>query len=154
MKAKPKPKIYCDTNIFFRPFDNQTLPRIFIETNAVLVIFRAIEKKMLELTASDVLFFEIARSRKKLPQEVNQLFQLVTTHVLNTKQLVEQAKAFQNKFKLLAADALHLASAKKAEADYFITCDDFILNKYTSFKSEFPLPVCNPVDFVVFYPLK
>jgi predicted nucleic acid-binding protein len=152
--AKVKLKIYCDTNIFFRPFDNQVLPRIFIETNAVLIIFRAIEKKMLELTTSDVLFFEIARSRKKLPQEISQLFQLVKTRIVNTEQLLKQAETFQKKFKLLPADALHIASAQKAKAAYLITCDDFILKKYHCFQSEFPLPISNPIDFVIYCPLK
>ena len=41
-------------------------------------------------------------------------------------------------------DALHLASAQAASAEYFLTCDDRLPRRYAG-----PLSVLNPVDFVL-----
>ena len=44
-----------------------------------------------------------------------------------------------------SVDALHLACAEKARAEYFITCDDRIIKRYRGRK----LKVMNPVNFVI-----
>ena len=44
---------------------------------------------------------------------------------------------------ILATDALHLASAEKSGVDYFVTCDDRIIKKYSG-----KIKVINPVGFV------
>ena len=41
-------------------------------------------------------------------------------------------------------DALHVASAEAAGADYFLTCDDRLPRHYTG-----PLTILNPVDFIL-----
>ena len=41
-------------------------------------------------------------------------------------------------------DALHLACAERLKADYFVTCDDRIIRKYTG-----TIVVVNPVELTM-----
>lgn len=45
-------------------------------------------------------------------------------------------------------DALHLASAERAEAEWFITCDDRLLRKARRSRLPVLLKVATPVEFV------
>jgi hypothetical protein len=51
-------KIYLDTSTYNRPFDDQTQPKIFLETQAVIVIFQTIRAQVIELVSSSVLEYE------------------------------------------------------------------------------------------------
>jgi hypothetical protein len=53
--------IYLDTNVYARPFDDQTQPAIREEANAFLAIITAVKDGKLELLGSDILAFEVAR---------------------------------------------------------------------------------------------
>jgi hypothetical protein len=55
-------KVYLDTSIYNRPFDDQTQPKIFLETQAVIVILQMVEAKLVELVSSSVLEYENNRN--------------------------------------------------------------------------------------------
>ena len=59
-------RVYLDTSIYNRPFDDQTKPKIHLETQAVIVILQMIESKLIELVSSSVLEYE--NSRNPFPQ--------------------------------------------------------------------------------------
>jgi hypothetical protein len=42
-------RVYLDTSIYNRPFDDQTQPKIFLETQAVILILQLVEAKLIEL---------------------------------------------------------------------------------------------------------
>ena len=44
-------------------------------------------------------------------------------------------------------DALHIACAETAVADFFITCDDRLIRRYQSIPDA-KMTICNPPDFV------
>jgi predicted nucleic acid-binding protein len=44
-------------------------------------------------------------------------------------------------------DALHIASAIESDCDFFITCDDDLLNK----SKELKIAVVNPLQFITLY---
>ncbi|CAN5408444.1 hypothetical protein BH10ACI1_BH10ACI1_21930 [soil metagenome] len=58
--------------------------------------------------------------------------------------LLKTASSLQNSG-LKSKDALHLASAIEANAEYFITTDDGILKKISKFDK---ILVINPTDFI------
>jgi len=65
-----------------------------------------------------------------------------------TKQLDEQIRAKAHDFEkegLRAMDALHLACAEAAGVNYFLTCDDKVVNRYKGRK----IKVINPIEFIL-----
>lgn len=55
-------KIYLDTSAYNRPFDDQTQPKIFLESQAVAIILEMVETRMVELVSSSVLEYENNRN--------------------------------------------------------------------------------------------
>ncbi|WP_245911951.1 hypothetical protein [Brunnivagina elsteri] len=51
-------KIYVDTSVFNRPFDDQTQPRIALETQALQIVLRLVETQAVEMVSSSVLEYE------------------------------------------------------------------------------------------------
>ncbi|MBN1877814.1 MAG: PIN domain-containing protein [Anaerolineae bacterium] len=138
-------KIYLDTSVFNRPFDDQTQPRIWLETLAFSVILQMIEEKRVILVSSSVLAYENSRNpfdvRRQWVEDCSSLahtVETVNTSVLHRAQVLEQQG-------VKAADALHVACAEIAGCAYFLTCDDHLIRKY----HEPDLQVLNPVDFVL-----
>lgn len=66
-------------------------------------------------------------------------------YVETTDKVVERAKAFQA-MGVKKMDALHLASAEKAQCDWFFTTDKGILKKVNRIGA---MIVANPVDYVI-----
>jgi len=137
-------KIYLDTSVFNRIFDDQTQARIYFEATASLLIFMLIEKGYLKLVSSEVLIYE----NENNPYEERKLF---------LSSLIRKAKLFQEldeeilkrakeieKLSIRGLDALHLACAERLDVDYFLTCDDKIIKKYKGVVS-----VKNPVEFLL-----
>ena len=122
-------RIYLDTCSLQRPLDDRSQPRINIEAEAVLTILRLVESGHLELLSSDAMAYEIARMpnqyRKRQAHEMLKL----------AKQFIEMNDAIEMQAEGFVAagvkpmDALHLASASWAKADYFCTCDDRLRNR-------------------------
>ena len=66
------------------------------------------------------------------------------------KKIGEFSKSLRKELKMLGLkekDAMHLAFAID-HADYFITCDDEIINKKKEIEEQFKIKVVNPVEFV------
>jgi len=55
-------KVYLDTSVYNRPFDNQSQPRIWLETLSFTVILQMIEAGEVELVSSSVLAYENSRN--------------------------------------------------------------------------------------------
>jgi len=146
-------KIYLDTNIYFRTLDDQAQPRIYLESRAILTVFKAIEEKIIQLVTSDILYFEISKCIKKENIKIKKiLLQLTSRHIKHTKIITEQTKHFVDQFNILPADAMHLIAAKTGKANWFITCDDILIKKANQLQGNLPFVIMNPVDFVLYYP--
>ena len=122
-------KIYLDTCALQRPLDSKDYVRILLEAEAVLGILTLCESGAIELISSETLVFEARRipnvTRKKYAFEV-----LAKAHVFMqvNDAIAKRATTFTEKG-LKSLDALHLATAEEAHADYFCTCDDKFLKK-------------------------
>ena len=57
-------RVYLDTSVYNRPFDDQTQKKIALETEAVLGILGMIENKEIELVNSSILDYENSRNPK------------------------------------------------------------------------------------------
>ena len=62
--------IYLDTNVYSRPFDDQTQPDIQEEANAFLEVVREIEAERYTLLCSDILGFEGERGKGDSVKEI------------------------------------------------------------------------------------
>jgi predicted nucleic acid-binding protein len=128
--------IYLDACSLQRPLDDRTHPRNNIEAEAVLTILRLVESGHIELLTSEVLQFEIDRTPNQYRKgQVIEMLKLATRVIEINDEIESEAKIFiQAGVKPL--DALHLASASWAKADYFCTCDDKLLKRPINFRSD------------------
>ncbi len=62
-------KIYLDTSVYNRPFDDQTQPRIWLETLALALILQLVESGEATLVNSSVLEFENSKNPFSLRQD-------------------------------------------------------------------------------------
>jgi len=136
--------IYLDTSTLNRIFDDQSQPRIFLEASAMLLVFGLIEKRIISIVSSDVLVYENSRN----PYAERQIF---VTSVLRKARVIQTlndnlAKRAQEieVLGIKGVDALHLACAERLKANYFVTCDDRMIRKYTG-----TIVVVNPVELTM-----
>lgn len=138
-------KVYLDTSVYNRPFDDQTQPRIWLETLAFAVILQMVEAGSLDLVTSSVLEYENSRNPFRLRRNwVARCSRLASVHQEVDEDIKGRAEELEQQG-LKAVDALHVACAEAAGSEYFLTCDDRLGRRYPGEK----LRVLNPVDFVV-----
>lgn len=129
-------KIYLDACSLQRPFDNKELIRNALEAEAVLNIIALCERGDLDLISSEALLFEIGRigdtTRREFALETlrcaGSFTQVGAAVKGRARELVESG--------IMPLDALHVALAQEAGADYFCTCDDKLLKRAK--------PLCEP----------
>jgi predicted nucleic acid-binding protein len=122
-------RVYLDNCSFNRPFDDQSQPRIRLETEAKLCIQDSVQAGTLELAWSYVLDFEnTANPFDDRRIAIDRWKGQATVDVGETDELLQTAKELAS-LGLKSKDALHLACAMASRADYFVTTDDRILNR-------------------------
>ncbi len=137
-------RICLDTSVLNRPFDDQAQPRIALETQALRTILQLIEAKEVELVNSAAIAYE--NSRNSSPQRrqwVDQCLQLASQFQALDEGITQRAASLESQG-LGAIDALHVACAEASGCDYFLTCDDRLVRRYSG-----QLKVVNPVSFVL-----
>ena len=144
-----KLRVYLDNCCFNRPFDDQEQIRVFLETQAKIHIQKLIVSGALELAYSHVSVFENSSNPNADKRKIIGDFFVHATVYIDPGQeevvdkMIEKIKIQGVKNK----DAAHLACAIKAECDYFITTDDFVLKRFTGKE----IKVCSPIDFLTIY---
>jgi len=120
--------IYLDTNVYSRPFDNQTLPDNQTEANAFLEIIVEVKERRLALLGSDILAFEVKNILSPDKRaKVQDYLGLCAEYVDNSEKVLNLGKHIQNECHIHARDALHIASAILGGARYFLSCDKQII---------------------------
>lgn len=139
-------KIYLDTSVYNRPFDDQTQPRIWLETLALFIILLNIENKVFDLVTSSILDYENSKNpymeRKKW---VESCFEL-SVYKQNYQDSMENRIQELCTKTISVIDAMHIVFAENAECNYFITCDDKILKKY----NDSIIKVIDPLNFILY----
>lgn len=137
-------RLYIDTSVYNRPFDDQTQPRIWLETLALGLILQLVESGEATLVNSSVLEFENSRNPFSLRREwMERCLSLATEYERVDEAIRDRAQEYE-KQGVSAIDALHVATAESANVDFFIACDDRLLKK----AKQFQVKSMNPVDFV------
>ncbi len=122
---EPEPTlIYLDTNVYARPFDDQTQTAIQAEANAFQIIVTAVKAQKLRLLGSDILAFEAAQVLSEDKRaKIEKLVELCAEHVAQSDEVLNLGKLIESRCRIRARDALHVASAILGGARYFLSCD-------------------------------
>lgn len=122
-------RIYLDNCCLQRPLDDQTHPRIRVETEAVFSILAAVQAKEISLLGSEALRYEIGRIPDETRRiEVLAVLSLASENLLISDAVENLALRYEQQG-LGAIDAIHLALASTTKADFFCTCDDRLARK-------------------------
>ena len=138
-------RLYLDTSVYNRPFDDLSQPRVWLEALAFAVILQMLESDDIQIISSKVLEFE--NSQNPFPYRkawVSFYLRLAKDFQALNESICKRAQGLESQ-RLDPIDALHLACAEEAKAEYFITCDDRIIKRY----QRETLRVMTPVDFVI-----
>ena len=146
-QMKRRDLIYLDYNCFQRNFDDPSQIRIQMEALACQEIFFRAERGAIRLVWSFMHEDETAlcpfTERK---HEVVRLSTLCKVFVEPEEEVHRLAQSLQQTWKLAPKDAIHLAGAVFAKADFFLTCDDDLIKRTNQLALE--IVVMNPVDYL------
>lgn len=139
-------KVYLDNCCYNRPYDDQSYIRISLETQAKLFVQEEIKNEKLLLATSYILLYEISKNPHSATKQAIINFVNNYSEVYVTSKNKTEIEKLADEIQLTGVknmDALHVACAIFANADYFLTTDDRLL-KYTTNK----IKIMNPVTFV------
>lgn len=140
-------RVYLDTCSLTRPLDDRSQPRIDKEAEAVLTVLSLVESDQMELLTSEALRFEIdAIPDAERQESAYDLLKLATPMMKLTDEIESEAERLVQAG-LKPLDALHLAFASWARADYFCTCDDRFLKKAKRIKG-LATKVVSPLELI------
>lgn len=137
-------KVYLDNSVLNRPFDDQSIPQIRLETSAFLALLSLIDEGKVAFVNSSVIEYENSKNPFPGRKVWIKHFLLKADPYQKINLSVKQAAQKIEKLKIAPIDALHLACAEHIRADCFITCDYDILKKYTG-----SIQVINPIQFIM-----
>ena len=139
-------KIYLDTNIYNRPFDDQSQVRIRLETIAIFSILQVIKDREFSLLWSFMIDYENSLNPyDDIRQEIEMVSAIANETIAPDESIVEKAKEFEAAG-IKPRDALHIACALKGGAEYFLTCDDKLIKR--SHELKINLKITSPLRFV------
>jgi predicted nucleic acid-binding protein len=138
-------KVYLDNCVFNRPFDYQEKLSVRLETEAKLYIQQKIKDKEIQLIWSYILDYENSFNPYEERKEAISLWKNhASIDIEESNELLHYAEEIL-KIGIKSKDALHIASAFTAKADYFITTDKELIKKTTKLGN---LSCINPVNFI------
>lgn len=143
-------RVYLDTCVWGRPFDDQSDKKILEETAAYFEIAWKIDSGEIEVVSSEVLFVELEDvSDENLREKIKLLVSKATSNVVRLDDKIREAAIeIEKKCKCFGIDALHIAAAISGHANFFVTTDYELLKKKACVKQKFNIDVINPVNFV------
>ncbi len=138
-------KIYLDNCCFNRPFDDQSQLRIRLESEAKLQIQENIRSDEYRLVWSYILDYENSRNPfRERAEQIAKWRSYSYCDIIEDNQVIKVASEF-HRHGIKKLDALHIACAVKAKADYFLTTDDGILIKASVVKE---IKITDPIGFI------
>ena len=140
-------RIYLDVCCLKRPFDDQSQPRIHLESEALLALLGAPADRAEFIHAPA---HDLENNQNPLPVRAERVREWLT--VMPLVELPDQALVARTA-ELMALgfknfDALHLASAEGAGADVVVTCDDRLLAAARRHAASLRVRVAAPLELV------
>ena len=122
-------KIYLDNCCFNRPYDDQSILSIYLETQAKLKIQENVRDHKINLIWSSMLDFENSENPDQaIQQEISTWRNRASIIIHQNKNIIEKAEQIYS-YGISKKDALHISYAIEANCDFFITADKGILKK-------------------------
>jgi predicted nucleic acid-binding protein len=138
-----KIRIYLDNCAYNRPYDDQTQPKVTIETLAKLHIQELALKREIDIVWSYILKFENSRNVFTAKRAAIAQWEKISAYFVQKSDSVTTLARQIEASGIKPADSLHIACAIIAKCDYMVTVDKRIL-KYNDNR----IIICNPVDFI------
>ena len=138
-------RIYLDNCAFNRPFDDQRQIRIRLESEAKLHIQEKIKDGSLKLIWSYILDFENKQNPFDERKDTVTKWRKFADRDIEEKDPVLTRAHKLTEIGLKPKDALHIACAIEGKAAYFLTTDDEILKKCSTYSE---ISVINPLEFL------
>ena len=139
-------RLYLDNCCFNRPFDNQQMLTIRLETEAKLHIQAAVHNGQYSLGWSYVMNYEnAANPLDERRIEIQRWEEIAVSFTTETPSILARMNEIL-KTGIKPLDALHIACAEAMDCDYFLTVDKGILKKANAISGIY---ILNPVDFVI-----
>ena len=135
--------IYLDNCCFNRPYDDQTQPKVAIETLAKLHIQELALKRKIDIAWSYILKFENSRNIFASKRAAIAKWEHLSVRFIEKSDAITALAREIAATGIKPVDSLHIACAVTAQCDYMITVDNRIL-KYQDNR----IIICNPVDFI------
>jgi predicted nucleic acid-binding protein len=142
-------RIYIDACCLNRPFDDQTQPRISLETQAVLTILQQCQAAQWHLMTSAALVTELDQTPDlERLRNVKSLLAIATIKVLSSQTVENRSRELQQ-LGFAAYDAAHIASAERGRADVFLSTDDRLIKRAKRNTQLMQVKVDNPVSWLM-----
>ena len=139
-------RVYLDNCCFNRPFDDQSLLSIRLETEAKLDIQEKIKSGNLSLGWSYILDFENnANPFLERRVEIQRWKELADSFVNEISEILSKMNDLTS-IGLKPLDALHVACAISLQCEYFLTTDKGILKKTTEILQ---IKIINPINLII-----
>ncbi|MEO6695493.1 MAG: PIN domain protein [Ignavibacteria bacterium] len=139
-------KLYLDNCCFNRPYDDQSVPKIKSETEAIILILDKIITEEVELVWSYILDYENSMNpfveRKNAIAKWKEYSQIEIVANEDLLDIAEEVRLFN----VSPKDCLHVASAVIASCDYFITTDVELLRKL---KKYYQINLLGPAEYLI-----
>lgn len=137
--------VYLDISCFNRPFDDQSDLIVRLQTEAKLYVQDMIRSGAVSLAWSAIMEVENAANPDINRKVAVGDWQKLVFVDISISQRVESIADELAQIGVKPMDALHVACAIEAEAEYFLTTDKALLRKMAQHDS---LRVVDPVDFI------
>lgn len=122
-------KVYLDLCTYNRPFDDQRQQRIVIEALEFILLLSKTINGEISVINSFVLEDENSNNPYLDRRDIiGDILKVSSIYVDCDENLGKRAKEIE-KLGIMGMDALHIACAEKAGADFFVTCDDILVKK-------------------------
>jgi hypothetical protein len=141
-------KIYLDLCVYNRPFDNQRYPRVALEAQGFIYLVEEVIRGNMTLVSSFALEEENMRSPlSERREKIEDLLSLAQDFVHYSRQIEGRAKGLE-RWGIMGMDAIHIACAESARADFFVTCDDQLIRKGEMRGGKLEVRIISLMEFV------
>jgi len=141
-------KVYLDACCLNRTFDDQSQPRVRLETEAISLILEKLHQGEWEWVGSEILLYEVGQNPDSENRQRALAFASLVQQVVEITEKILRRAAELEETGFDPYDAIHLSSAEFGKAHVFLTTDDQILKVVARKKNLFSFIVENPVKWL------
>ena len=141
-------RMYLDVCCLNRPFDDQSIDRIHLESEAIMLILKRFETLEWAWISSSVIDYEVDQTPdSERKRRVKTLLSSAHQVVLLTEEIIRRGDEIKQ-LGFGSYDALHIASAEAGEADVVLTTDDKLISLAIRHLREIKVSVSNPLQWL------